>query len=159
MNNGRWVAGRLGRWAKAKTRSDQRPSDPATQRPSDPATGFSHHAACCAPRVERIGGSPSQGGGKSELRRAAGWITSRRGDATESATENKPPIASAPQGSEEEVRVKRCGKSAPRPARAWTARQTPCGARPNREVMEPPVSVMSFRVGCLTTAVTRVADE
>jgi hypothetical protein len=28
--------------------------------------------------------------------------------------------------------VKRCGKSAPRPARAATARQTPCGARPNR---------------------------
>jgi hypothetical protein len=26
-------------------------------------------------------------GGKSELLRAAGWITSRRGDATESATE------------------------------------------------------------------------
>src|SRR5213592_394040 len=78
--------------------------------------------------------------GKSELSRAAGWLTARRGDATESATENRPPIASAPQGAEEEVRVKRCGKSAPRPARAWTARQTPCGARPNREVMEPPVS-------------------
>src|SRR3954453_6246312 len=60
---------------------------------------------------------------------------------------------------EEEARVKRCGKSAPRPTRVGAARQTPCGARPNREVMEPPVSVMSFRVGCLTGAVTRPADE
>jgi hypothetical protein len=97
--------------------------------------------------------------GKSELSRAAGWLTARRGDATESATENRPPIASASQGAEEEVRVKRCGKSAPRPTRVGAARQTPCGARPNREVMEPPVSVMSFRVGCLTGAVTRPADE
>src|SRR5687768_1291882 len=30
-------------------------------------------------------------GGKSELQRAAGWITSRRGDATESATERYRP--------------------------------------------------------------------
>src|SRR5215212_1226734 len=69
--------------------------------------------------------------GKSELSRAAGWITSRRGDATESATENRPPIARSESQDKgrEEVRVKRCGKSAPRPARAWAARQTPCGAR------------------------------
>jgi hypothetical protein len=36
--------------------------------------------------------------GKSELSRAAGWLTARRGNATESATENRPPIASGPQG-------------------------------------------------------------
>ncbi len=47
-------------------------------------------------------------GGKSELPRAAGSLTTRRGDATESATENRPP---GPFGSS--VRVKRCGKSAP----------------------------------------------
>src|SRR6266704_6910197 len=80
----------------------------------------------------------ARGGGKSELQRAAGWITSRRGNATDSATENKPPNwrRKVPV-----ARVKRCGKSAPRPARAATAWQTPCGARPNREAMEPPVSV------------------
>src|SRR5437868_10901228 len=78
-------------------------------------------------------------GGKSELQRAAGWITSRRGNATDSATESKPPNWSRSAGPE--ARVKRCGKSAPRPARAATAWQTPCGARPNREAMEPPVSV------------------
>ena len=52
-------------------------------------------------------------GGKSELPRAAGWLTARRGNATESATENKPPITIRKS---REVRVKRCGKSAPRPA-------------------------------------------
>jgi len=31
-------------------------------------------------------------GGKSELRMAAGWVTPRRGNPTESATESKPPI-------------------------------------------------------------------
>src|SRR5205085_12267600 len=108
------------------------------------------------PRVKRIGGSPPSGGGKSELQRAAGWLTARRGDATESATESKPPNL---HRKVRVARVKRCGKSAPRPARAATARQTPCGARPNREAMEPPVSVISFRVGCSTTAATRVADE
>src|SRR5207249_474237 len=108
-------------------------------------------------RVERIGGSPRLRGGKSELRRAAGWITSRRGNATESATENRPPNWSRQAGPE--ARVKRCGKRAPRPARAATAWQTPCGARPNREAMEPPVSVTSFRVGCSITAETRVTDE
>src|ERR1051325_6366397 len=45
-------------------------------------------------RVKGTGGSlaPRGAGGKSELSRAAGWLTARRGDATESATESKPPI-------------------------------------------------------------------
>src|SRR5438045_3131657 len=42
--------------------------------------------------------------GKSELRRAAGWLTARRGDATDSATENKPPTRTRKRS---EVRVKR----------------------------------------------------
>ena len=33
----------------------------------------------------------------------------------------------------EQVRVKRCGKSAPAAGVTWLARQTPSGARPNRE--------------------------
>ncbi len=45
--------------------------------------------------------------------RAAGWLTARRGDATESATENIPPRADRKRL---EVRVKWCGKSAPRRA-------------------------------------------
>jgi len=46
-------------------------------------------------------------GGKSELPRAVRWVTPSPGDGKESATENIPP---SPRG---EVRVKRCGKSAP----------------------------------------------
>src|SRR5512140_1183637 len=37
-------------------------------------------------------------GGKSELRRAAGWITSRRGNATESATERYRRVARRGKG-------------------------------------------------------------
>ena len=81
------------------------------------------------------------GGGKSELRRAAGWLTARRGNATESATENRPPNRFR---EEPAVRVKRCGKSAPRPARAATARQTPCGARPNREARDRPFPLLEL---------------
>ena len=49
-------------------------------------------------------------GGKSGLRRAECQVTPGRREATESATESKPPMA--PQG--DQARVKRCGKSAPR---------------------------------------------
>ena len=51
---------------------------------------------------------PLAAGGKSELHRAACWITSSRGDSKESATENTPP-----KRLRVPVRVKRCGKSAP----------------------------------------------
>src|SRR5262245_7487133 len=51
-------------------------------------------------------------GGKSELHRAGCWLTASRGDPQDSATENRPPPP-ATAG----VRVKRCGKSAPRPGR------------------------------------------
>ena len=49
--------------------------------------------------------------GKSGLHRAGGWVTPRRREATESATETTPPMGRSllwPQ-----ARVKRCGKSAP----------------------------------------------
>src|SRR5688572_32050425 len=48
-------------------------------------------------------------GGKSELHRAGCRVTPGRREATESATESKPPMA--PRGAQ--ARVKRCGKSAP----------------------------------------------
>ena len=48
------------------------------------------------------------GRGKSELHRAVCLVTRGRGDPTESATENIPPRSRG-------VRVKWCGKSAPRP--------------------------------------------
>ena len=41
--------------------------------------------------TERSRRSLPSGRGKSELQRAACWLTARRGDATESATENRPP--------------------------------------------------------------------
>ena len=52
-------------------------------------------------------------------------ITSGGGDPRESATESKPPACAR-------VRVKGCGKSAPRGLATGAARQTPPGARPNR---------------------------
>src|SRR5258706_16238842 len=88
-------------------------------------------ALCYASRVERLGDRRvERRGGKSELPRAAGWLTTRRGDATESATEKRPPIAPGVQTLGEEARVKRCGKSAPRTARAGRQGKPP-GARPN----------------------------
>src|SRR5881394_2493280 len=61
----------------------------------------------CRHRLDSIEWSGSEdrceGRGKSELLRAAGWLTARRGDATESATENRPPIATS---NRREARVK-----------------------------------------------------
>ena len=39
--------------------------------------------------------APVYRGGKSELHRAVRWLTARRGDATDSATESKPPAVVA----------------------------------------------------------------
>ena len=77
---------------------------------------------------ESIGQSlPSQeGGGKSGLHRAECQVMPGRREPTESATENNRLSTSVP------VRVKRCGKSAPRGWQQSVARQTPLGARPNR---------------------------
>ncbi len=49
--------------------------------------------------------------GKSGLHRAGGWVTPRRREATESATETTPPMGPSKLGPQ--ARVKRCGKSAP----------------------------------------------
>ena len=54
-------------------------------------------------------------GGKSGLHRAGCWVTPRRSDATESATETIAPMASHAYACEGQARVKRCGKSAPGP--------------------------------------------
>ena len=66
--------------------------------------------------------------GTSGLHRARCWVTPSRGDPQESATENRPPMAI----SVAQVRVKRCGKSAPAPGVTPAAWQTPPGARPSR---------------------------
>ncbi len=58
-------------------------------------------------------------GGKSGLRRAGCWVTPRRSDATESATETIAPMASRQR--EGQARVKRCGKSAPGPGESRDA--------------------------------------
>jgi hypothetical protein len=68
--------------------------------------------------------------GRSGLHRAGCWLTASRGDLQESATENRPPMAPPPGGAQ--VRVKRCGKSAPATGVTRPARQTPPGARSNR---------------------------
>ena len=69
------------------------------------------------------------GRGRSGLHRAGCWLTASRGDPQDSATENRPPMA-GPKGPAQ-VRVKRCGKSAPASGATRTARQTPPGARPS----------------------------
>ena len=74
--------------------------------------------------------------GTSGLHRAGCWVTPSRGDPQESATENRPPMAD----SSAQVRVKRCGKSAPAPGATPVARQTPPGARPSRGMGCPPAT-------------------
>jgi hypothetical protein len=54
-----------------------------------------------------------QARGKSGLHRAVSQVTPGRGNPTESATENRPPMASSWQHMGAQVRVKRRGKSPP----------------------------------------------
>ena len=69
-------------------------------------------------------------GGKSGLQRARWWVTpTARFSGRESATENKPPRWTLSP----KVRVKRRGKSSPAGRVTGLARQTPPGARPNKE--------------------------
>jgi hypothetical protein len=75
------------------------------------------------------------GGGKSGLRRIGCQVTPGGREPTESATESRPPKSLAGP-----ARVKRCGKSAPRRWQHTTARQTPPGARPNREAASAPLN-------------------
>src|SRR5207302_10984709 len=108
--------------------------------------------------------SLSKGGGKSELQRVAGWITSRRGNATDSATENKPPTptptlseseggSGGRQGRNGAVRAHRVPRERRRHGKP-PAEQDEIGKRWNR-----PFPLLSFRVGCSITAETRVTDE
>jgi len=83
-----------------------------------------------AARTAASSESTGPGRGKSGLRRAGCWLTASRGDPQESATENRPPMASRLRVAQ--VRVKRCGKSAPASGATRVARQTPLGARPSR---------------------------
>ena len=83
--------------------------------------------------------------GKSGHRRA-GCCTSRTASAgvavqaaaTDSVTENIPPAGSP---GNRQVRVKRWGKSPPRPAARRAARKTPSGARQNRRLGGPSISL------------------
>src|SRR3954462_4249795 len=64
-------------------------------------------------------------GGKSELRRAVRRVTPGRGNSKDSGTENIPPRASGwrKPAVSRRGRVKRCGKSAPRPwQHGWQAK-------------------------------------
>ena len=75
-------------------------------------------------------------GGKSGLHRARCQVTPGGREPTESATESKPPMSRHCKRVWQ-VRVKGCGKSAPRRWQHSAARQTPPGARPNREARGP----------------------
>ncbi len=98
----------------------------------------------------------AQKGGKSGLRRTGCWVTPSPGDGQESATENRPP-ALCGLGPRSQVRVKRRGKSSPVPPVTTGARQTPSGARSNRERLR--VVRSSSRVDCSTSTVTSRLDE
>ena len=75
-------------------------------------------------RLERAAGEESPGSTGLGCR-----VTPGGGNPRESATEtNRPPKPTRRR----RVRVKRCGKSAPRPWQQGLARQTPPGAKPNR---------------------------
>ena len=76
--------------------------------------------------------------GKSGLHRAGCQVTPGGREPTESATENIPPVRLERFGP---VRVKWCGKSAPRRWQHSVARQTPPGARPNRKAMPWPAGL------------------
>ena len=67
--------------------------------------------------------------GKSGLHRAGCWREPGRGDLTDKC--NREQTADGP-GDRSQVRVKRCGKSAPAATVTSSARQTPPGARPSR---------------------------
>ena len=68
-------------------------------------------------------------GGKSGLHRAGCRLTAGCGNATESGTESQ---TADGRGNPNQVRVKRCGKSAPRNWQQLAAGKTPSAARPNR---------------------------
>ncbi len=70
------------------------------------------------------------GGGKSGLHGIRVPGNARRGQPQGKCHRNKPPCRSL--WADRAVRVKRCGKSAPRPWQQGLARQTPPGAKPNR---------------------------
>ena len=73
-------------------------------------------------------------GGKSGLRRTRCQVTPGGREPTESATERYRRRAGSQRCGAVQARVKWCGKSAPRGRQRSAARQTPPGARPNREV-------------------------
>ena len=93
-------------------------------------------------------------GGKSELQRAVRRVTPGRGNSKDSGTENIPP-SRRPSRGYGEVRVKRCGKSAPRAQKcAWQAKprteQDQIGKHDRAQARINGRPVRSFRVGCLS---------
>jgi hypothetical protein len=89
-------------------------------------------------------------GGKSGLHRAGCQVTPGRREPTESATENIPPAPPVP------VRVKWCGKSAPRVwQQTWQGKPHP----EQDQIGERSCGPHGSRVGCLRCAVTRIPEE
>ena len=68
----------------------------------------------------RVRARKGPGRGTSGLRRAGCWVTPSRGDSQDSATEKRPPMGDGQPPPQ--VRVQRCGKSAPAPGVTRAAR-------------------------------------
>ena len=101
----------------------------------------------------------ASGGGKSGLRRAVCQLTAGRREPTESATENEPP-----KSRKGPARVKRCGKSAPRPWQQGRhgkphTEQGQIGKDGCAEMRGPTRGPRAFRVGCWRRRVTAVLEE
>jgi len=91
---------------------------------------------------------PAGGGGKSGLHRAGCQVTPGRREPTESAAESRPPFFGM-------VRVKGCGKSAPR---RWQHRRHGKPHPEQGQIGERSRGPRGSRVGCLRRAATPVRD-
>ena len=91
---------------------------------------------------------PVGGGGKSGLHRAGCQVTPGRREPTESAAESRPPFFGM-------VRVKGCGKSAPR---RWQHRRHGKPHPEQGQIGERSRGPRGSRVGCLRRAVTPARD-
>ena len=102
-------------------------------------------------------------GGKSGLHRTGWSVTPTSRETRESAAENRPPMVVAASATSQ-VRVKRCGKSAPAVGATRLAWQTPPGARPSREqaafgLLRVGSVRYDSRVGCSRRRVIGVLDK
>ena len=129
-----------------------------------PILSVGRTAAPC--QCRKVGGEESPGSMDQRCRITSGGKAAPRGVVAQGKCHREQTAAA--RSVTVAVRVKRCGKSAPRAPATAAARQTPPGAKPNRngaasllrgEQRRPDRSGSAVRVGCLTRRVTGVPEE